>query len=145
MKATAYHDPPSVLRAIFQALRNATVRGLRLGPAAVYCLSLLGACTHPLAGNVGGAMGKKYPPDGRLFVRTVQPGLALANAGVEVDDEILTIDGKDVRPMSQPDVESALRGDTGKTLVLTIAREGQKREVKVVLTPKVAPKKRGEP
>ena len=66
------------------------------------------------------------------------PGQGAERAGLAVDDEILLIDGKDVRAMSQEDVRRAVRGDVGSKMVLTVLRGTKKREVEVVRTPLLA-------
>jgi len=69
------------------------------------------------------------------------PGQGAERAGLEIDDEIVMIDGKDVRAMSQDEVRRAVRGDVGSTLTVTILRNGEKRDVKVTRTPLLADKK----
>jgi len=66
------------------------------------------------------------------------PGQGAERAGLAVDDEILLIDGKDVRAMSQEDVRRAVRGDVGSKMVLTVLRGTEKREVEVLRTPLLA-------
>lgn len=89
---------------------------------------LLAACASE-PGTIGAALGKRA--DGRMFVRSTPPGQGAAEAGLMIDDEIVAIDGKDVKAMSEEDVRRAVRGDLGSSLVVTIVREGQKREVTV--------------
>jgi carboxyl-terminal processing protease len=89
---------------------------------------LLAACASE-PGTIGAALGKRA--DGRMFVRSTPPGQGAAEAGLQIDDEILAIDGKDVKTMSEEDVRRAVRGDLGSTLTVTIVREGQKRDVPV--------------
>lgn len=69
------------------------------------------------------------------------PGQGAERAGLEIDDEILMIDGKDVRAMSQDEVRRAVRGDVGSTLTVTILRNGEKRDVRITRTPLLADKK----
>ncbi len=104
-------------------------------------VSLLGAvliafvtsCASPPPGTIGALLGKRT--DGRLFVRGIPPGQGADRAGLEVEDEIVAIDGHPVGEMSQDDVKRAVRGDVGSTLLLTVERAGQKREVKVERSP----------
>jgi carboxyl-terminal processing protease len=96
------------------------------------------ACGGSAPGTIGAGLGQK--PDHRLFVRSLPPGEGADRAGVLIDDEILMIDAKDVRSMSQDDVRRAVRGDVGSSLTVTILRNGEKREVKVVRTPLMAEK-----
>jgi C-terminal processing protease CtpA/Prc len=93
-------------------------------------------CGSPAPGTIGAALGQKA--DRRLFVRSIPPGQGADRAGLALDDEILAIDGKDVRSMTQDDVRRAVRGDVGSSMTLTILRDGQRREVKVVRTPLLA-------
>lgn len=94
---------------------------------AIFCL-LAGCSSAP--GTIGAGMGRRAE-DGRLFVRSVPPGQGAAEAGLEVDDEIVAIDGKDVRRMSEDDVRRAVRGDLGSTMTVTIVRSGVRRDVVV--------------
>jgi carboxyl-terminal processing protease len=89
---------------------------------------LLAACASE-PGTIGAALGKRA--DGRMFVRSTPPGQGAAEAGLQVDDEIVAIEGKDVKAMSEEDVRRAVRGDLGSSLVVTIVRDGQKRDVTV--------------
>lgn len=66
-----------------------------------------------------------------MFVRSTPAGQGAAEAGLLVDDEIVAIDGKDVKGMSEEDVRRAVRGDFGSTMTVTIVREGQRRDVSV--------------
>lgn len=89
---------------------------------------LLASCASE-PGTIGAALGKR--PDGRMFVRSTPPGQGAAEAGLLVDDEIVAIDGKDVKAMSEEDVRRAVRGDLGSNLTIAIVREGQRKEVTV--------------
>jgi C-terminal processing protease CtpA/Prc len=93
-------------------------------------------CASAAPGTIGAALGQST--DHRLFVRSLPPGQGAERAGLAIDDEILLIDGKDVRAMSQDDVRKAVRGDVGSAMTLTVLRGTDKREVKVVRTPLLA-------
>lgn len=84
-------------------------------------------------GTIGAALGQRT--DGRLFVRSTPPGQGAAEAGLLVDDEILAIDGKQVRGMTETEVRRAVRGDVGSTLVVTVLRGGVRREITVKRSP----------
>jgi C-terminal processing protease CtpA/Prc len=89
------------------------------------CVFLLGiACSGPVQGSVGAKLGKSNV-DGRVFVREAPAGMAAARAGLLVSDEILAIDGKNVRTMSPDDVHAALSGPVGSFVTLTVKREGE--------------------
>lgn len=95
-------------------------------------------CASAAPGTIGALLGKST--DGRLFVRGVPPGQGADRAGLAVEDEIVAIDGHLVKEMSPDDVRRAVRGDVGSTLVLTVERAGQRREVKVARSPILAEK-----
>lgn len=112
-------------------LRNA-VALLALAPIAA-------ACASSAPGTIGAQLGHRT--DHRLFVRSMPRGEGADKAGLAVDDEILLIDGKDVRSMSQDDIRRAVRGDVGSKMVLTILRGTEKKEITVVRSPLLAEKK----
>ncbi|HSO30917.1 MAG TPA: PDZ domain-containing protein [Labilithrix sp.] len=97
------------------------------------------ACAGAAPGTIGAQLGQR--PDGRLFVRGVPAGQGADQAGLEVEDEILAVDGHPVREMTQDDVKRAVRGDVGTTMVLSVERAGVKRDVTVKRTPMLAEKK----
>jgi C-terminal processing protease CtpA/Prc len=83
-------------------------------------LVVLGGC-GPDKGTIGAILAQRN--DGRLFVRDVPDGLAADEVGLEPGDQILLIDGMDVRGMSSKDVHKALSGDVGDKVKLTIVRK----------------------
>ncbi|MBX3186315.1 MAG: PDZ domain-containing protein [Labilithrix sp.] len=95
------------------------------------------ACAAKQPGTIGAALGKRH--DGRLFVRGVPPDEGAAKAGLEIDDEILAIDGKSVTSMSNDDVRTAVRGDVGSTMTLLVERRGARMDVKIVRSPLLSP------
>lgn len=97
---------------------------------------VIGACASAAPGTIGALLGKRQ--DGRLFVRGIPPGQGADRAGLELDDEILAIDGQSVKEMSQDDVRKAVRGNVGSTLTLTVDRGGVKRDVKLQRSPILA-------
>jgi C-terminal processing protease CtpA/Prc len=90
-------------------------------------------CAAAAPGTIGAQLGQQA--DGRLFVRGIPAGQGADNAGLELDDEILAIDGHPVGEMSQDDVKRAVRGDVGSTMVLSVSRGGVTRDVKVQRSP----------
>jgi C-terminal processing protease CtpA/Prc len=95
------------------------------GAAAVLLLAC--ASTH---GSIGAVLGQDKT-DGRVFIRQVPPQMTAARAGVEVGDEVLLIDGQDVRRMSPEAIHQALAGDEGTHVSLTILRHGQIQRIAV--------------
>jgi hypothetical protein len=118
---------------------NALFGALRTSRSVVSLLSLLlfafvtGGCAPAAPGTIGALLGKQT--DGRLYVRGIPPGQGADRAGLEIDDEIVAINGHSVKEMSAEDVRNAVRGDVGSTLTLTVDRAGQKRDVKVQRSP----------
>lgn len=91
---------------------------------------LLGACGGSWQGSIGAVLGKNNE-DGRVYVREVPAGMSAARAGLEPDDEILTIDGASAKDMSAPDIHKALQGEVGTKVKLTVRRRTLTREVTV--------------
>ena len=61
---------------------------------------------------------------GRVYVRDAPADMAAARAGLEVDDEVVAIDGKAVLGMSPDEVHQALFGNVGSKVSLSVARRG---------------------
>ncbi len=95
----------------------------------VALLAFCSACGAAAPGTIGAQLGQRT--DGRLFVRAVPAGQGADKAGLEVEDEILAIDGRPVREMTQDDVKRAVRGDVGSSMLLSVERAGRQRDVKV--------------
>lgn len=95
-------------------------------------------CAAAAPGTIGAAMGRRT--DGRLFVRGIPPGQGADRAGLEVEDEIVAIDGRLVLEMNEDEIRRAVRGDVGSTLTITVERGGQRRDVKVQRSPILAEK-----
>ena len=68
-------------------------------------------------------------------MREIPDGLAAERAGLEVGDEILTIDGHDARAMSVAAVHQALAGEVGEPVKLTLIRRGAVVRVTLKRTP----------
>ena len=80
---------------------------------------VLGGCAAEV-GTIGALLGQK--PDGRLFVRETPRGLAAEKHGLVPGDEILLVEGKDVRQMGEHELYRALSGDVGTKVKLTVVR-----------------------
>jgi len=93
-------------------------------------LSALAACEAP-RGTIGAVIAQDGET-GRLFVRDVPPHLAANKAGIQRGDEILFIDGLDVRAMNAQQIHAALSGDVDATVKLTLAR-GDQQIIRVTL------------
>jgi C-terminal processing protease CtpA/Prc len=104
-----------------------------LGPLLVAFVMGLCSCASAPPGTIGAVLGQRT--DGRLFVRGLPAGQGAEKAGLEVEDEIVAIDGRPVREMTQDEVRRAVRGDVGSRMTLTVERAGQRRDVKVERSP----------
>ncbi len=102
-------------------LRCALVRGMR----AVACSSQ--------RGTLGAVLGQSA--EGKRTVRQVPRGLGAAKAGLEPGDQILLIDGIDVRTLDERALQELLTGEVGQPVKLTVVRGGQVLRVTVVRTP----------
>ncbi len=101
-----------------QSTPRAARPGWALGAAA--CLgAALSACAGP-RGTLGAVLAQRN--DGTLVIREAPPALAAAKAGLVAGDEILLIEGKDVRAMTAREVHQALAGDVGEVVRLTVTR-----------------------
>ena len=103
--------------------------------ALISCLAL-GACGAE-RGTIGALMAQT--PEHQLVLRDVPPSLAAGRAGLQPGDELLLIDGRDVRELDERGVHQALAGNVGDPVKLTLLREG--RVVRVTLRRTPRPKK----
>ncbi len=99
---------------------------------ALLLLAALSACAEQ-RGTIGAVLGQAQ--DGTLYVRDVPPDLAAAKAGVKPGDQILTIDGKDVRMLSVEQIHKALSGAVGQKVKLTLLRGEEVVRVTLARTP----------
>ena len=97
--------------------------------SAAFLCCALAACAPP-HGTVGAVIGQD-DESGRLFLRDVPPGLAADKAGLKVGDEILFIDGLDVRAMNAHQIHAHLSGDVDAPVKLTLVRGDQVLRVKL--------------
>ena len=89
---------------------------------AAVVLALLFSC-GPSMGSIGAVLGK-HNATGRVIIREAPPGMAAAAAGLQAGDQLLLIDGRDVRSMTPEEVHEALVGPIGTSAQLTVEREG---------------------
>ena len=91
----------------------------------------------PERGTMGAMLGQSA--EQRLVLREVPPELAAGKAGLQPGDELILIDGRDVRELDERGVHRALAGNVGDPVKLTVLREG--RVIRVTLRRTPAPKK----
>jgi C-terminal processing protease CtpA/Prc len=85
-------------------------------------------------GSIGAVLAQANA-DGRVTVRETPPGYPAERAGVTPGDEVLLIDGRDVRGMSPQAIHQALEGDVGSTVQLTLLRRGKVERVAMKRAP----------
>ena len=76
----------------------------------------------PGKGTIGAVIGQD-DQSGRLVLRDVPEGLAAAHAELKPGDEILFIDGLDVRALDPKEVHAALVGEVDSPVKLTLLRD----------------------
>jgi C-terminal processing protease CtpA/Prc len=108
---------------------------MRLRALAV--LALLAASCAPERGTIGALIAQAS--DQRLVLRDVPPDLAAGKAGLKPGDELLLIDGRDVRELDERGVHQALSGEAGAPVKLTLLRDN--RVIRVTLRRTPPPKK----
>ncbi len=126
----------------FESSRVTTCGALRSAGFSVVLtvlVALLGCA--PTVGTIGAVLAQA--PDGRLFVHETPQGLAAEREGLRPGDEILLIDGMDVRRMNEPELHHALSGDAGTTVRLTIVRGPEVIHAAVKRTPAPARERTG--
>lgn len=89
------------------------------------------SCANQI-GTVGALLGRD--PEGHLVIRRAPQGLAAANAGLQAGDEVLLIEGQDVRELSEKDVHAVLSGEPGTRVRLTLQRGSEVVRVELVRT-----------
>lgn len=104
--------------------------------AGLAAASMGGGCAAD-RGTIGAMLAQTS--DLRLVVRDVPPNLAAARAGLAPGDEILLIDGRDVRELDVRGVHRSLAGEVGDPVKLTLLRDG--RVIRVTLRRTPPPKK----
>lgn len=85
-------------------------------------------------GTIGSVLVQKS--GGRLFLEDVPEGLGAAQAGLREGDEILLIEGRDVRELSPTEIHELLAGPVGETVRLTVVRGERVLRVAVARTPR---------
>lgn len=81
---------------------------------------LLG-CSAP-QGSIG-ALLLLDPTHGALLVREVPPEMTAAQAGLQEGDEIVAINGEDVRGATREEIHRRLKGPVGTRVELTVVRD----------------------
>jgi predicted metalloprotease with PDZ domain len=125
-----------------KAPRAGVARGTSDRPAVSLLTSLVlltgvAVACGPERGTIGALLGQSS--DQRLVLREVPADLAAGKAGLQPGDELILIDGRDVRDLDERGVHQALSGNVGDPVKLTLLREG--RVIRVTLRRTALPKK----
>jgi carboxyl-terminal processing protease len=94
----------------------------RFVPKLILPLTLARCAADP--GSIGAVLAQSRH-DGKVTLREVPSGYPAAEAGMAPGDEILLIDGRDVRSMSPDAIHRLLEGQVGTTVNLTVLRRGK--------------------
>jgi len=109
---------------------------------ALCALVALGGC-GPGRGTIGAMLAQQE--GGRLVVREAPQGLAADKAGLEPGDEILLVDGIDVRALDPKALHEKLSGEVGSRVRLTVLRGERVLHVVLERTPARRASKPGGP
>jgi C-terminal processing protease CtpA/Prc len=93
-------------------------------------------------GTIGAMLARKST--GELAVHEVPAGLAAGEGGVEPGDQVLLIDGADVRAMDPQQLHLALSGEVGEPVKLTLIRGDRVVRITLKRTP-ARPHRSGAP
>ncbi len=99
-------------------------------------LALVAAC-GPGHGTIGAILAQE--PNGHLLVHEVPEGLAADKAGLRPGDEILLVDGIDVRMLDSNALHKKLSGEIDTTVKLTVVRGEQVLHLELKRTPAKRP------
>jgi C-terminal processing protease CtpA/Prc len=77
----------------------------------------------PTEGSIGALLGKSHR-SGQVIVRETPRDMTAWKAGLRPGDELLSIDGRDVRYMTAQQIHEALVGPVHSTVRLTVLRDG---------------------
>lgn len=90
---------------------------------------LIGCGSTAMPGSIGVVAHRE--PTGRVVILEVPAGGAGARAGLEVGDEIVAVDGVDVKSMSKEDFQGAVRGPVGTKVTVDVRRDGLRHRIAV--------------
>jgi carboxyl-terminal processing protease len=108
----------------------------RFIPKLILSFALASCAADP--GSVGAVLAQSRH-DGRVTLREVPSGYPAAEAGMAPGDEVLLIDGRDVRSLSPDAIHRLLEGEVGTTVNLTVLRRGKIERVAVKRAPLARP------
>jgi C-terminal processing protease CtpA/Prc len=108
----------------------------RFVPKLILPFTLANCAADP--GSIGAVLAQSRQ-DGRVTLREAPSGYPAAEAGMAPGDEVLLIDGRDVRSLSPDAIHRLLGGEVGTTVNLTVLRRGKIERVTVKRAPLARP------
>jgi C-terminal processing protease CtpA/Prc len=92
----------------------------------------LSACSGapPELGSIGVVL-RRSTEAGELFVKEVPEPIP---NGLQVNDEVLMVDGKHVAALSDAELKQSLRGPEGTSVTLTVIREAEVKRITIQRT-----------
>ncbi len=88
----------------------------------------------PKLGSIGARLSQQSST-GRITVDKVEPHADGRPSELRDSDEILSVDGQDVRDMSVDEIHRAMRGPVGSVVVLQVLRENKVFRIEIVRRP----------
>lgn len=113
-------------------------RRLLVAAVATVATVAVGCAGARTVGSIGAVLGRNADT-GAVHVREVPDGHAADLAGLAPGDEIVFVDGRDVRDLDVPALRELLRGEPGSHVDLTLLRGGRVVRVRVARAPLVTP------
>lgn len=94
---------------------------------------MLAACGVP-KGSIGALLAQDAS-SGALLVREAPEGMSGARGGLQEGDEIVAIDGADVRGADRAEIHRRLQGPVGTLVELSVVRAGNLQKLVIVRAP----------
>ena len=91
-------------------------------------------CATSSVASIGAVLGRNGDT-GAVYVREAPEGNAAERAGLQPGDEIVFVDGRDVRGLDVVELRRVLRGDPGTHVALTVLRGDRVVRVRVERAP----------
>jgi len=85
-----------------------------------------------LAGAFGGIGATMSSKSNQLTVTAILPGTPAQSAGLQVNDIVTRIDGKDATGLTVDEAVQLIRGKVGTHVVLSVSRDGKPRDIDIV-------------
>ncbi len=111
---------------------------IRVLSPTLFALLVAAGCGGSTLGSIGAVLGRD-PETGAVHVRDVPKDNAADRAGLLPGDELMFVDGRDVRDLGVADLRKVLRGEPGTRVDLTVLRGGRVVRMRVARSALVVP------